>query len=752
MTRAARGWDPKLWASLKPFGIGEQRPNNYAEIWKAIWQNKDRLGYSWRILKSGVCDGCALGTSGMTDWTLDGIHLCNVRLRLLRLNTIPPLDPGLLEDCAALSGLSGAELRSLGRLPYPMIRQPGDAGFTKVGWDDILELIATRIRQAGPQRIGFYLTSRGIPNETYYAVQKAVRALGSNSIDNAARVCHSPSTFGLKQALGVAASTCSYKDWIGSDLVVFIGSNVANNQPVAMKYLYHAKRAGTKVAVINSYREPGMERYWVPSVVESGLFGTKIADHFFMVDTGGDIGFLNGTLKHMIGQGWVDDLFIEGHTSGFDALKATLEGQQWPLLEQAAGCSREDMMAFAKLIADAKTAVFVWSMGITQHECGEDNVRSILNLALSKGFVGRTGCGLMPIRGHSGVQGGAEMGAYSTAFPGGVPIDASSAERLGQQWGFDVPRMPGMTAPQMIDAAHDGRLEVLFCVGGNFQEILPDPAFVEEALRRIGLRVHMDIVPSPQMVADSDGTVILLPAMTRYEIPGGVTETSTERRVIFSPEIPGPRAGESRPEWEVVTEIARRARPDLSDRLSFDGTASIREEIAELVPFYEGIQNLHKEGDQFQYGGPHLCAGWSFPTPDGKAHFSPVVPPKPPHIPEGCFLLSTRRGKQFNSMVQEAKDSITGAWREAVLINPADVEGLALKPGDRVRLASETGELIGFIQPAPVKARNLQVHWPEGEVLIGRSRRSPEAGIPDFNAIVTLEKVPENHDSGEVSG
>src|SRR5206468_435332 len=177
-----KAWDPSLWVSRKPFGIGEQRPNNYLEIWKALWENKDQLPFAWRILQQGVCDGCSLGTAGMTDWTLRGV----------------------------------------------------------------------------------YLTSRGMPNEAYYAAQKAVRAIGTNSIDNAARVCHSPSTFALKQGLGVAATTCSYSDLIGSDLVVFVGANVANNQPVMMKYLYYARKAGTRVVTINSYREPGMERYWVP--------------------------------------------------------------------------------------------------------------------------------------------------------------------------------------------------------------------------------------------------------------------------------------------------------------------------------------------------------------------------------------------------------------------------------------------------------------------------------------------------------
>ncbi len=740
MKRVKKGWAPSLWASLKPFGIGEQHPNNYLEIWKAIWDKRDQLPYTWRILRHGVCDGCSLGTDGMKDWTLDGVHLCNIRLRLLRLNTMSGLDVRLLEDVSRLKGKRSGELRDLGRLPYPMVRRRGERGFRRVTWDAAMNLMVERIRASTPDRLGFYLTSRGMPNEAYYAAQKAVRALGTNSIDNAARVCHSPSTFGLKEALGVAATTCSYKDWIGSDLLVFVGSNVANNQPVSMKYLYYAKKAGTKVAVINNYREPGMEHYWVPSVPESALFGTKIADRFFLVDMGGDIAFLNGTLKHMIASGWADRAFIEQHTTGFEALRANLDAHSWDQLEGLSGTSREEMSAFAQMVGEARTAVFVWSMGITQHEFGEDNVRAIINLGLSRGFVGREGCGLMPIRGHSGVQGGAEMGAYSTVFPGGLSLTPENANRLRELWGFPVPIKRGRTAPEMIDAAHAGQLEMLFSVGGNFLEVLPDPAYVEEALGRVPLRVHMDILLSSQMLTEPADTVVLLPAATRYETPGGVTETSTERRVIFSPEIPGRRVGEARPEWEVFIELAQRARPDLVDTLHFDGTPAIRREIARVIPVYDGIQWLAKEGDQFQYGGPHLCWGWNFPTQDGKAHFSTVPLPTRVELPEGAFLVSTRRGKQFNSMVQEKKDSVTGAVREAVLISRADAERLELKEGDRVVLKSEAGEFQGVVYIAPVKPRNLQVHWPEGEVLIDRRRRSPQAGIPDYNAVVRLEK------------
>ncbi|MEH2136593.1 FdhF/YdeP family oxidoreductase [Nostoc sp.] len=739
LPKPKKHWTPSNWASWKPFGIGEQYPNNYWEVFRAIWLSRDKLPYAWNILDKGVCDGCALGTTGMKDWTTEGIHLCNVRLRLLRMNTMPAFDPVLLEDVSQLQKQKSAQLRDLGRLPYPMIRQRGEKGFRRVSWDEALGVISDRIRATTPDRLSFYITSRGTVNETYYATQKAVRAMGSNNVDNAARICHSPSTAGLKAALGAGATTCSYKDWIGTDLLIFIGSNVANNQPVTVKYLHYAKKAGTKIVVINTYREPGMERYWVPSIVESALFGTKFAEDFFLINMGGDIAFLNGTIKHIIAHNWVDQSFINLHTAGFAELKASLESQSWEELERLSGTSRESMYAFAKMVKEANKAVFVWSMGITQHECGEDNVRSIINLALTKGFVGRKGCGLMPIRGHSGVQGGAEMGCYATVFPGGKPITPENAAQLSQHWGFEVPANKGLIAPEMISAAHQGELDVLFSVGGNFLEVLPEPDYVEAALKQIPLRVHADIVLSSQMLVEPADTVVLLPATTRYEIPGGVTETNTERRVIFSPEIVGPRIGEARPEWEVFLELARRVKPDLADKLAFADTAAIRQEIAQVVPQYAGIQHLQQAGDQFQYGGSHLCFGWNFPTADGKAHFG-VLLPRQRELPEGYFLVATRRGKQFNSMVQERKDAITGAVREAVLINAGDAALLGLKDGDKVILKNDLGELLCQVYIAPIQSGNLQVHWPEGNVLLDKSKRSLE-GVPDYNAIARLEKI-----------
>jgi len=720
-----------------PFGLGVTKPHNYTEVVRAAWNNKHAPLFTWRILHNGVCDGCALGTTGLRDFTMKGIHLCTVRLDLLPLNTMGRMDTRRLEDIASLRLESSSDLRALGRLPYPMIRRRGDAGFRRIPWDEALHIAAGRIRRTTPDRLAFFITSRGMTNESYYVANKVARFLGTNHIDNSSRPCHSPSTTGLKETIGVAASTCSYSDWIGSDLIVFFGSDVPNNQPVTTKYLYYAKKKGTKIAVVNPMREPGLERYWVPSVPESALFGTRFADEFFAIHTGGDIAFINGVLRHLIENRWLDEDFIEQHTTGFYAVRVEIASQPWEELERQAGVSRQRMLDFARMYAQARSAVFVWSMGITHHRFGVDNVKAIVNLGLARGIVGREKCGLVPIRGHSGVQGGSEMGAQPGAYGIGFPVNEASADRFAEFWGFRPPTSPGMTAVGMVDAAHEGRLDVLYMAGGNFLETLPEPEYVREALGRIPLRIHQDLVVTSAMLVDPADTVLLFPAQTRYEQRGGGTETSTERRVYFSPEIPGRRIGEAKAEWEIFMDLAEHALPESAGLIHFADADAIRAEIAKAIPTYYGIQNLRAKGDAFQYGGPRLCDGGNFPTPDGRATFTSLSPPGT-ELPEGHFLLSTRRGKQFNSMIHGEVDHLLGARRRDVLMSADDAKAIGVREGDEVVLTNELGEYRGPCRIAPIRPRNLQIYWPEGNVLIRRGIVDPHCEMPDYNAIVRM--------------
>lgn len=735
-------WKDRLKV-LSPFGLGQTKPHHFRDMAGVVWKNSDNLPYAWKVLSRGVCDGCALGVAGLHDWTIDGVHLCTTRLNLLRLNTMGAMDHDRLSDVASLRALDNAQLRELGRLAYPMARRRGEKGFTRISWDEAYRRIAARIKAASsPDRLAFFLTSRGLTNEVYYAAQKAVRYLGTNNVDNAARLCHSPSTAAMKKAIGVSASTCSYKDWYGTDLLVFFGSNPANDQPVSTKYLHGVKKLGTKVVLVNPYLEPGMKRYWVPSTGTSAVLGTKIADYWFPVAKGGDIAFLYGVIRILSENDWVNREFIEQRCEGFDEVAKKAATLSWEELERQAGLPRASMQEFAELVRDAKTAVLVWSMGITQHRFGGDGVQMVLNLGLSQGYIGRDKCGLMPIRGHSGVQGGAEMGAYATALPGGKAINEANSRELSQKYGFDVPSSPGLTAAEMVEAGDRGELDLLWCAGGNFLRTLPEPDYVAQAMAKIPLRVHQDIILTDQMLIDpvaDDGEVILLPAKTRYEQEGGGTQTSTERRVMFSPTIPR-QVGEARAEWKIWLDLAAAVDPGAPQKLGCTTAQAIREEIAEVVPIYKGIETLSKTGDAFQYGGPHLCPDGHCPTPDGKAHFVAVELPKI-NRPSGTFEVATRRGKQFNTLIYAEIDPLNGAPRDAVLMSAADAERLHVKHGDRVALVNELGRYDGRVHLAPIAPGNLQVHWPESNTIIPRGILDAGGGVPDYNMQVRVERV-----------
>jgi molybdopterin-dependent oxidoreductase alpha subunit len=499
-----------------------------------------------------------------------------------------------------------------------------------------------------------------------------------------------------------------------------------------MKYLYHARQRGARVAVVNTYFEPGLRRYWVPSIPESAVFGTRFADDWFPVDTGGDLAFLSGVFRVLVQKGWTDTDFIAKNCVGFDEAKAHVEKLDWDGLERESGTSRQEMERFAELLHGAERGIFVWSMGLTQHAHGVETIQALVNVALARGFLGREGTGMTPIRGHSGVQGGSEVGC--------APLDEGQRLRFEKAWGFPLPSQRGLTAPEMMAAAFRGELDVFWTVGGNFLETLPDPTAAHAALSSVRVRIHQDIVLSSMMLVPPLETVLLLPATTRYESPGGGTETTTERRIVFSPEVRGRRVGSARPEWVVFGEVAARVRPELAQKVRFDSSQAIRDEIGRSVPLYAGIERLRERGDQFQWGGDRLFADGVFATDDKKAHFTCPKPPSRCPAP-GHFFVSTRRGKQFNSMVQHEVDPLNGASRGDVLFCKEDADRLGLSEGDRVRLRSRTGAFEGRIKLERIKPGNLQVHWPEGNELLSKDEIDPASHEPDYNAVVSVERI-----------
>jgi molybdopterin-dependent oxidoreductase alpha subunit len=506
-----------------------------------------------------------------------------------------------------------------------------------------------------------------------------------------------------------------------------------------------ATKRGAKIVVINPYLEPGLDRYWVPSNVESALFGTKLCDLHIPVRPGGDVALANLVLRRLIERdvqtpGTVDRAFIDAHTDNWAELEANVlagDVEQW---YRQSGLDAAHIEAFVDMYAAARSSVLVWSMGVTQHTDAVAGVRGIVNVALARGNVGRDGAGLMPIRGHSGVQGGAEMGAYATALAGMRSVDAHDAADLGALWGFFVPSTPGLTAGEQVEAAERGELDVFWVDGGNLLEVLPQPARVHRALEQIPLRVHSDIVVTSQMLVDGDD-VILLPVATRYEQEGGGTSTTTERRIAFSPEIVRP-PGQAKSEWRMWADLAIRVKPELSSAFAWPSNEALRHEIAKVVPAYAGIELLKEAGDEVQYGGRHLCGDGQFETPNGRGQFT-INDVERPAVGDGEFIVSTRRGKQFNSMVMASIDPLTGATRDAVYIDSADAARLGLGEGSPVRLHSADGAMNGRLKVVRLPVGSLQVHWPEGNALLptGAAYRDIDSKVPDYNAIVTIEPL-----------
>ena len=742
---------PDLWVSKVPFGLGKIKPHHIRDTLKVAWENKDNLPYATRILTQGVCDGCALGVSGLKDQTLKGPHVCTTRLNVLRLNTMPAMKEEMLHaPIDDLRKLSSTELRKLGRIPYPLIRRPGDNTFSRISWDEALDTIAQKIKNIDPKQLAFYLTSRGITNEAYYVAGKVARFLGTNNIDNASRICHSPSKTALSRSIGVGASTCNYKDWIGTDVLLFWGSVAANNQPVSTKYMYAAKRKGTKIIIINPYYEPAMEKYWIPSNIESALFGTKLADDVYQVNIGGDIAFMHGIMKHWFEMeeesygSAINHAFVKKHVNGYEELREKVIAYDWKQLEKSSGLSKTRMKELAILLAKSNSAVFVWSMGLTQHRFGTDNVSQVANLALLRGFLGREHCGLMPIRGHSGVQGSGEMGADPFVLPGG-DFNEENRKRMEQIWKFHIPKWQGDIVGVTLENAllpeeHARKLKLYYMSGGNFLETMPNPDFIKSCLENVDIRVHQDIIFNTSTLVDAKEAVIVLPAMTRYEQPGGGTSTSTERMVYFSPEIKGPRMKEARPEWEIYVDLAKRVKPEQSEFIDFKNADEIRAEIAVANPNYDGIQHLKNRGDVFQWGGAWLCEDGVCPTPDGKGNLIPVEIPEL-RKPEGHFYVSTRRGKQFNSMIYGERDPFTDADRYDILMNENDCKELKIDEGEAIVAYNKHGSFSGRAKFAPVKEGNIAVHWPEGNTIIPESVYEQFAGIPEYNAAVIVEKA-----------
>jgi len=621
------------------------------------------------------------------------------------------------------------------RLTTPLIRKNGQ--LQPASWEEALDLMARRLLELaqthGPETLMF-LSSAKATNEENYLLMKLARAVfGSNNVDHCARLCHASTVVGLAETFGSGAMTNSIACFEQADCILVTGSNTTEQHPLIGARILQAKGRGTKLIVADSRR----------------IRLARVADLHLRQRNGSDVALLNGMMHVILREGLEDRDFIASRTENFAALQQEVAG--WTPQRAAAitGLEPAQIVEAALLFARAEKAMLVYSMGITQHSHGVDNVRAVANLALLTGNLGRPGTGVNPLRGQNNVQGGCDMGALPDVLTGYQKVaDHAVREKFAAAWGVNnLPETPGLMATEAMNRAAAGGMKGFFILGENPLLSDPDQGHVRRALENLEFLVVQEIFLSETaQLAD-----VVLPAACYAEKAG--TFTSTERRVQRVRQAVAP-PGEARSDWEILGELAQRAG---YDGMRYSDPSEIMAEIAALTPSYAGIDYARID----QLG---LC----WPCPDkghpgtpilhrerftrGLGRFSPTGYLPPAELPDADYPLLLTTGRTYfhwhTGTMTRRSHLLDREERTAfVEVSPEDARQLGLLEGEEVQVASRRGEISArarITEMVPTGTIFLPFHFAEGAAnALTHNVLDPEAGIPEFKVCgARIRKLP----------
>jgi molybdopterin-dependent oxidoreductase alpha subunit len=500
------------------------------------------------------------------------------------------------------------------------------------------------------------------------------------------------------------------------------------------------RRRGAHVIVVNPMKEPGLVRFRVPSDPRSLLFGTAIASMYVQPHIGGDVALLTGVAKRVLERGGHDRAFIEEHTEGFEPFKALVASTEWSDIESRSGVSRETIDEVAGMYEAARNVVIGWTMGITHHLHGVDNVQMIANLALLRGMIGRPHAGLMPIRGHSNVQGMGTIGVTPQ-------LRQAILARFEQRLGVEAPKSPGLDTMACIEASARGEMGAAVCLGGNLFGSNPDAKFAKQALAKLDLVAYLATTLNTGHAWGTAKETLVLPVLPRDEEPQPTSQESMFSYVRLSD---GGRARHSGPRSEVsvLADLARRVLGD-DGPVNWEELQShqrIRALIADLVPGLEPMADIDLTRREFHIPGRRLSSP-RFPTASGRARFHPIALPAPPPPADRQLRLMTVRSEgQFNTVVYEDEDVYRGQKRrDVILLSREDMRRWGLRPDQRVTVRSVVGEMRGRLaRPYDIRPGNAVMYYPESNVLVPRDV-DPRSKTPAFKAVlVSVEPEASN--------
>ena len=687
----------------------------------------------YKALRSkNACKTCAVGMGGQRGGMVNEAghfpEVCKKAMQAMAAD----MQPGIAAEFFAqhsidqLQAMTPRELEAAGRLTMPLLHTRDESHYRPLSWKEAYARISTRLKALTANETFWYFSGRS-SNEAGFLLQLFARLYGTNNVNNCSYYCHQASGVGLTSVLGTGTATLQLEDVEEADLIFVIGGNPASNHPRLMTTLKNIRQQGGRVIVINPVRETGLVNFKVPSDLRSLLFGTPIASQYLQPHIGGDLALLIGIAKRINEMGALDLNMLQEHCTGWSELKDYLQHIRWEEICRHSGVTKAEIDQVAESYAEANNVVFSWTMGITHHAHGVQNVQAIAALALMRGMVGRPHAGLLPIRGHSNVQGIGSMGVTPQ-------LKQAIFDYLQNERGLVLPSRPGLDTLACMEAAHAGKLRLGFALGGNLYGSNPDARFAADALNQLETMVYLNTTLNTGHAHGLAAETLILPVLARDEEPQQTTQESMFNFVRLSDGGPARHAG-PRSEISIIAQLAESV---LGSGAGIDwrhlrDAENIRQLIAEAVPGYRNLGAITGSGGEFQIAGRTFHEP-VFATPSGKAQLQTYQLPESKGTTRQLRLMTVRSEGQFNTVVYEEEDLYRGQTaRDVILVHPDDIAALGLRAGDRVTVRSSTGamEQIEVVAYDDIRAGNALMYYPEANVLVPRTA-DPASKTPAF--------------------
>jgi molybdopterin-dependent oxidoreductase alpha subunit len=647
---------------------------------------------------------------------------------------------------AELSERSDYWLAKQGRIAHPLVLREDATHYEPIDWHDAFALIARELQALGsPDEAAFYTSGR-TSNEAAFLWQLFARQFGTNNLPDCSNMCHESSGAALTDAIGIGKGTVTLEDVETTQLLIDIGHNPGTCHPRMLSAMQRLKRNGGRIIAINPLPETGLNHFKHPQDLMHPTRalqvlvgnGTQLADLFVPVRIAGDLALLKGIAKEMLEEEArrpgtvVDHAFVRDHTHGYDALVEDLRAESWDVIVRESAVSRDEIQRIARMVMEHENVIIAWAMGLTQQPQAVAAIQAIVNVLLLRGSIGKPGAGVLPVRGHSNVQGDRTVGVWER-------MPAEFLARIGREFGFEPPRHHGYDTVETLKAMHAGRVKVFVGMGGNFLSAGPDTEYAARAMRRCRLTAHVSIKLNRGHLV-TGRQALILPTIGRAEVDvqaSGKQFVTTENSMGIVQSSAGVLPPASEHLLSEPTIVARLATATLGARSTVDWDAMIadydriRERIERVIPGFDDYNRRVRQPGGFYL--PNLARDKrEFTTTTGKANFTVHPIHRVTLAPDQLLMMSMRSHDQFNTTVYGLDDRYRGIHgeRRVVLMNDIDIRARGLVPGQVVDLTSH------WNGTQRVARRFIVVEYPI-------PRRCAATYFPEANSLVPIDSVAE---------